>query len=129
MFSCEIWKNFKTPILKKTYKLLLCVTIRDVNLFFSSRVSLSQPDPIINHGHVNDNEIIRDENCAAVWYSQPSNIEDMFLSQMSSTPGSSQVSLLNLIIERNLVNRFLHKKSDRGDPFTCFSTNSYIPTF
>ena len=70
--------------------------------FFSSRVSLSQPDPIINHGHVNDNEIIRDENCATVWYSQPSNIEDMFLSQMSSTPGSSQVSLLNLIIEKTL---------------------------
>jgi len=56
-----------------------------------TRLSLSQPDPFLRHR----NEIEYDSNASedhtsSVWYSQPVHIEDMLLSQISSTPGSSQ---------------------------------------
>jgi len=74
------------------------------------RFSLSQPDPTIEDNEfklddpqsgVNNNNALRrgDENTIA--WSQPANIEDMLLSQISTTPGSSQVCIC-IISQRDL---------------------------
>lgn len=58
----------------------------------SSRLSMSQPDPVLRFDSLGsdgekDNE--KDEGSAAFCFSQPTNIEDLLLSQISATPGSS----------------------------------------
>ena len=53
---------------------------------------MSQPDPVLRFDSLGsdgekDNE--KDEGSAAFCFSQPTNIEDLLLSQISATPGSS----------------------------------------
>lgn len=59
--------------------------------FFSTRLSSSQPHPYIQSDMDDMEEGDPDDAKSSVWFSQPSNLETMLLSQISSTPGSSQV--------------------------------------
>ena len=80
-----------------------------------NRISLSQPDPTIEHidreNDQTDSDDTRIDEPNNVFFSQPTNINDMLLSQIATTPGSSQVNLLFLYTMdfRNVLVRSLQK--------------------
>jgi len=62
----------------------------------NTRLSSSQPNPYVNPD-MDENEGEIEEAKSSVFFSQPHRIEDMLLSQIASTPGSSQNPFSHLI--------------------------------
>lgn len=93
------FSNSESPAMKRHCSNTEVVSPLDVK-HCSNRVSLSQPDPSLSSHNTYDNDDYEnDENDlrAPVWYSQPTHIEDMLLSQISATPGSSQNPFTHLV--------------------------------
>ncbi|XP_065644325.1 serine/threonine-protein kinase Chk1 isoform X2 [Hydra vulgaris] len=85
--------NFETSSLKKH-----CSSDRSVSPSVNSKLvsnySSSQPIPSCTSSDYELQEIREEQQ--GIWYSQPVNIEDMLLSQISLTPGSSQNPMAHL---------------------------------
>ncbi len=70
----------------------ICLSYLFKFIFFSSRISSTQPEPRIRNDSADiGGEVDEKRDWSNVCFSQPLHVDDLILTQTQQTPGSSQV--------------------------------------